>query len=53
MSNKLEQLEFRLEKINGIQKHAGKVRKQFFTCLDPLFIYEKGENPAKNPAENQ
>ena len=25
--NKLEQLEFKLEKIIGIQKHAGKVRK--------------------------
>ena len=28
MSNKLEQLEFKLEKIIGIQKHAGKVRKK-------------------------
>ena len=27
MYNKLEQLEFKLEKIIGIQKHAGKVRK--------------------------
>ena len=27
MSNKLEQLEFKLEKNIGIQKHAGKVRK--------------------------
>ena len=27
--NKLEQLEFKLEKIIGIQKHAGKVRKGF------------------------
>ena len=27
ISNKLEQLEFKLEKIIGIQKHAGKVRK--------------------------
>ena len=31
MSNKLEQLEFKLEKIIGIQKHKGKVRK---TCLE-------------------
>jgi hypothetical protein len=27
MSNKLEQLKFKLEKIIGIEKHAGKVRK--------------------------
>ena len=27
ISNKSEQLEFKLEKIIGIQKHAGKVRK--------------------------
>ena len=27
MSDKLEQLEYTLEKIIGIQKHAGKVRK--------------------------
>ena len=27
MSNKLEQLEFKLEKIIGIYKHAGKIRK--------------------------
>ena len=26
-SNKLERLEFKLEKIIGIKKHAGKVRK--------------------------
>ena len=30
LSNKLEQLEFKLEKIIGIQKHAGKVRKKLF-----------------------
>ena len=29
-SNKLGQLEFKLEKIIGIEKHAGKVRKQFY-----------------------
>ena len=29
MSNKLEQFEFKLEKIIGIEKHAGKVRKLF------------------------
>jgi hypothetical protein len=27
MSNKLDQLEFKLEKIIGVQKHAGKFRK--------------------------
>ena len=27
ISNKLEQLEFKWEKIGGIEKHAGKVRK--------------------------
>ena len=27
MSHELEQLEFKLEKITGILKHAGKVRK--------------------------
>ena len=31
MSNKSEQLEFKLEKIIGIQKHAGKVRKKNLT----------------------
>ena len=30
ISNKLEQLEFKLEKIVGIQKHGRKVRKYFF-----------------------
>ena len=30
ISNKLEHLKFKLEKIIGMQKHAGKVRKQFF-----------------------
>ena len=30
MSNKLEQLQFKLEKNIGIQKHAGKVRKYLF-----------------------
>ena len=29
-SNELEQLEFKLEKIIGIEKHAGKVRKCIF-----------------------
>ena len=30
MSNKLEQFKFKLENIIGIQKHAGKVRKNKF-----------------------
>ena len=30
MSNKLEQLDFKLENFFGIQKHAGKVRKIMF-----------------------
>ena len=33
MSNKLEQLEFKSEKIIGIEKNAGKVRKYFFQIL--------------------
>ena len=32
-SNKLEQLEFKLEKIVGIWKHAGKVRKLHFSKI--------------------
>ena len=36
MSNKLEQLEFKLEKIIGIWKHAGKVRKKIFWVLHNL-----------------
>ena len=34
MSNKLEQLEFKLEKNIGIQKYAGKVRKDTFLCVE-------------------
>ena len=34
--NKLEQLEFKLEKITEIYKHVGKVRKK---KLSPLFNY--------------
>ena len=34
-SNKLEQLEFKLEKNIGIEKHAGKVRKAI--CYQKLF----------------
>ena len=33
IANKLEQLEFKLEKIIGIQKHAGKFRKYFVTLI--------------------
>ena len=33
MSNKLEQLEFKLEKNIGISKHAGKVRKFHFSKI--------------------
>ena len=37
ISNKLEQLEFTLEKIIGISKHAGKVRKNTFLGLQNGF----------------
>ena len=30
MCDKLEQIEFKLEKIIGIKKHTGKIRKYFF-----------------------
>ena len=33
-SDKLGQLEFKLEKIIGIEKHAGKVRKMSFSSLN-------------------
>ena len=42
MSNELEQLEFKLEKIIGIQKHAGKVRKKGSICVSV-----SRENPAQ------
>ena len=32
--HKLEQLEFKLEKVIGISKHAGKVRKLYISNLD-------------------
>ena len=38
--NKLEQLEFKLEKIIGIQKHAGKVKKRFSTKKLPFCLEE-------------
>ena len=34
MSNELEQLESKLEKNIGIDKHAGKVRKMFFKSIN-------------------
>ena len=37
MSNKLEQLEFKLEKIIGIQKHVGKIRK--YVSLNNFLFY--------------
>ena len=37
MSKKLEQSEFNLEKVIGIQKHAGKVRKYFLIVGAKLF----------------
>ena len=43
--NKLEQLEFKLEKNIGIQKHAGKVRKVFnFIIVNfvNIFLYFQG-----------
>ena len=40
--NKLEQLEFKLEKIIGIQKHAGKVRKiQLSICSSKGMLKEQ------------
>ena len=44
--NKLEQLEFKLEKITVIQKHAGKVRKrivlvQAFLCIPQLKTFRQ------------
>ena len=37
MSNKLEQLERKLEKNIGIKKHAGKVRKGFFSMATVIW----------------
>ena len=42
MPNKLEQLEFKLENIIGIQKHAGKFRK-----LWGVFVNCYGTGPTK------
>ena len=39
MSDKLEQLEFKLEKIIGIQKHEGKVRKYIILAMAKSKIY--------------
>ena len=39
--HKLEQLELKLEKFIGIQKHAGKVRKLYISNLDK-FLQEQG-----------
>ena len=44
MSDKLEQLEFKLEKNIGIQKHAGKVRK---VQRNSLLVFSK-ENEIKS-----
>jgi hypothetical protein len=41
ISNKLEQLEFKLEKNIGIEKHAGKVRKWDFALKINLTYSEK------------
>ena len=38
MSNELEQLEFKLEKNIGIEKHAGKVRKSMYVCIKKFRI---------------
>ena len=45
MYNKLEQFKLKFEKVIGIQKHAGKVRKVFFfkvkiSELDPSATFE-------------
>ena len=47
MSHKLEQLEFKLEKIIGIQKHAGKVRKSTIgqRLSQNLIIIVECQNP--------
>ena len=37
MSNKLEQLEFKLEKIIGIYKHAGKIRNRNISSFLPIW----------------
>ena len=39
ISNKLEQLYFKLEKIIGIKKHAGKVRKEDFLGLNEWVLF--------------
>ena len=47
LSNKLEQLEFKLEKDIGIQKHAGKVRKGFilqFTNSSIKLLYVSAQD---------
>ena len=45
ISYKLEQLEFKLEKIVGIKKHEGKVRKHNYLriigIIDNLFVFKK------------
>ena len=41
VSHKLEQLEFKLEKIIGIQKHAGQVRKRTIWALEYTFVSQK------------
>ena len=38
-SNRLEQLDFKLEKIIGIKKHAGKVRKMHYCYLLLLLFH--------------
>ena len=37
LSNKLEQFNIKLEKIIGIEKHAGKIRKTFLVQLKQSF----------------
>ena len=45
ISNKLEQLEFKFEKIIGIQKHAGKARK--YNENSTLVFFRKRSNGTK------
>ena len=41
MSNKVEQLEFKLEKNIGIQKHAGKMNKNWQVFSTSLHLSEE------------
>ena len=53
MSNKLEQLEFKLEKIIDIQKQAGKVRKNMSIWLAFFYQYLAQKIIFDNIAKNE